>query len=195
MTTTSEDKLKVWGYVMTQYSLKLGLRKFGSKGQTAAVKELTQLHVMDTWTPMYADRLSREQKMRALSSLLFLKEKRMGDVKGGACVNGAPQRAYIPREEAASLTVLTELTLITVSIAAHKKRFVRCYDVPSAFVNTDVNEEVIMVLKGDLAEMMIQVAPEVYRKYVAADRKGNKILYVKLWKAFFGLMRASLLFY
>jgi hypothetical protein len=64
-----------------------------------------------------------------------------------------------------------------------------------AFVNTDVNEEVIMVLKGDLAEMMIQVTPGVYRKYVAADKKGNKILYVKLQKALYGLMRASLLFY
>jgi hypothetical protein len=126
MTTTSEDELKVWGYVMIQYNLKPGLRKFESKGQTAAVKELTQLHVMDTWTPMYADRLSREQKMRALSSLLFLKEKRMGDVKGRACVNGEPQRAYIPREEAASPTVLTELTFITASIAAHEKRFVQC---------------------------------------------------------------------
>ncbi len=72
MTTTSEDELKVWGYVMTQYNLKPEIRKFGTKGQTAAVKELTQLHVMDTWTPMYTNRLSREQKMRALSSLLFL---------------------------------------------------------------------------------------------------------------------------
>jgi hypothetical protein len=62
-------------------------------------------------------------------------------------------------------------------------------------VNTDVDKEVIMVLKGDLAEMMIQVVPEVYRKYVAADKKGNKILYVKLQKALYGLMRASLLFY
>jgi hypothetical protein len=48
MTITSKDELKVWGYVMTQYNLKPGLCKFGSKGQTAAVKELTQLHVMDT---------------------------------------------------------------------------------------------------------------------------------------------------
>jgi hypothetical protein len=48
MTTTSEDKLKVWGYVMTQYNLKPGLRKFGNKGEMAAVNELTQLHVMDT---------------------------------------------------------------------------------------------------------------------------------------------------
>ena len=87
-----------------------------------------------------------------------------------------------------------ESTFITASIAAHERRVVQCYDVPSAFVNTNVDEEVIMVLKGDLAEMMIQVAPEVYQKYVAVDKKGTKILYVKLQKALYGLMRASLLF-
>jgi hypothetical protein len=35
----------------------------------------------------------------------------------------------------------------------------------------------------------------VYRKYVMVDRKGMKILYVKLQKALYGLMRLSLLFY
>jgi hypothetical protein len=35
----------------------------------------------------------------------------------------------------------------------------------------------------------------VYRKYVSLDKKGTKILYVKLQKALYGLMRASLLFY
>jgi hypothetical protein len=43
--------------------------------------------------------------------------------------------------------------------------------------------------------MMIQIAPEVFRKYMMVDRKGTKILYVKLQKALYGLMRASLLFY
>ena len=180
---------------MTQYNLKPGLRKFGKKGQAAAVKELTQLHIMDTWTPLQADKLSREQRMRALSSLLVLKEKRTGDIKGRACINGAPQRAYIPKEDAASPTVSTEPTFITASIAAHEQRVVRCYDMPSAFVNTDVDEEVIMVLKGDLAKMMVQIAPEIYWKYIAVDKKGTKILYVKLQKALYGLMRASLLFY
>ena len=52
-----------------------------------------------------------------------------------------------------------------------------------------------MVLKGKLADMMIQIAPEVYMKYVTADRKGTPILYVNLQKAMYGLMRASLLFY
>ena len=82
-----------------------------------------------------------------------------------------------------------------MTIAAKERRKVRCYDVPSAFVNTDVDKDVIMVLKGELADLMTQIAPEVYRKYVTVDRMGTPILYVKLQKALYGLMRASLLFY
>jgi hypothetical protein len=80
--TTSQEEMMVWAYMMTQYNLKPGLRKFGTRGVTAAVKELTQLHIMDTLMPLEASKLSREQRMHALSSLLFLKEKRTGDVKG-----------------------------------------------------------------------------------------------------------------
>jgi hypothetical protein len=61
MITTSEDELKVWGYMMTQHNLKPGLRKLGKKEEMAAVNKLTQLHVMDTWRAMYADKLSQEQ--------------------------------------------------------------------------------------------------------------------------------------
>jgi hypothetical protein len=52
-----------------------------------------------------------------------------------------------------------------------------------------------MVLKGELLDMMIQIAPQVYRKYVTINKKGTLILYVKLKKSLYGLMRASLLFY
>ena len=39
----SEDEFKVWAYVMMQYNLKPGLRKFGVREATAAVDELTLL--------------------------------------------------------------------------------------------------------------------------------------------------------
>ena len=180
---------------MTKYNLKPGLRKFGARGETAAISELTQLHVMDTWTVMDPTKLTREDRTKALSSLLFLKEKRCGTIKGRACVNGAPQRAYIPKEDTASPTVSTESIFITSAIAASEKRHVRCYDIPSAFVNTDVDENVLMVLRGELAEMLVLIAPQIYRKHIAIDKKGTPILYVKLQKALYGLMGASLLFY
>jgi hypothetical protein len=126
---------------------------------------------------------------------LFLKEKRTGKIKGRACVNGAPQQAYIPKEDAALPTVLTESTFITAAIAASEHQKIRCYVMPSAFVNTDADEDMLMVLKGELSDMMVQIAPQVYRKYVTVDRKGTPILYVKLQKALYWLMRVSLLFY
>ncbi len=52
LTTTSEDEVKVWGYMMTQCSLKAGLQKIGEKSTTAAMQELAQLHVVDTWKAM-----------------------------------------------------------------------------------------------------------------------------------------------
>jgi hypothetical protein len=173
---------------------KPGLRKFAARGEKAAINKLNQLHIMDTWTVMDALRLSREERLKALSSLLFLKKKNRSNQRR-ACINGAPQREYISKEEAASPTVSTELTFITAAIAANKKRKLRCYDVPSAFVNKDVDEDVFMVLKGELADMMAQITPQVYRKYVTVDRKSTPILYMKLQKALYGLMRASLLFY
>jgi hypothetical protein len=83
MVTNSKDEVKVWGYMMTQYNLKAGLQKFGKKGASAAaMEELTQLHMMGTWRAMDPSKLSQEEQMQALSSLLFLKEKRSGKVKG-----------------------------------------------------------------------------------------------------------------
>jgi hypothetical protein len=58
-----KDKIKIWGYVMMQYDLKPGLRKFGDRGATAEEKELNQLHIMDTWTAMDLTKLSREEQM------------------------------------------------------------------------------------------------------------------------------------
>jgi hypothetical protein len=84
---------------------------------------------------------------------------------------------------------------ITAAIAAKEKRKVQCYDISSAFVNTDVDEDVLMVLRGELANMMVQIAPQIYRKYITVDRKGTPILYVKLQKALYELMQVSLLFY
>jgi hypothetical protein len=59
-------------------------------------------------------------------------------IKGQACINGVLQWVYIPKEDAALLTVSMEPTLITATMAANEKRNVRCYDMPSAYVNTDV---------------------------------------------------------
>ena len=52
-----------------------------------------------------------------------------------------------------------------------------------------------MLLKGKTAELMAAVNPKLYRKYIAYDKKGNALLYVRMHKALYGLLRSALLFY
>ena len=134
--TQSEDEMVVMKYLLTQYNLKAGLKHFGEKGIAAAKGKLAKLHVMDNWVPEDPTMLSRAEKVKALSYLIFLKGKRSGKVKGRACVNGAPQRAYIRKEDALSPTVANESVFINSVIAANEKRFVRCYGVPGSFLHT-----------------------------------------------------------
>ena len=165
--------MAVMKYILTQYNLKAGLRRFGEKGVAAAKGDLTQLHVMDTWVPEDPSMLSIAEKVRALSSLIFLKEKRSGKVKGRACMNVAPQISYIRKEDSSSPTVANESVFITLVISAHEKRFVRCYDVPGAFLHTESDGNVLLVCRGELAEMMEHIAHQIYQPYVKMDKKGT----------------------
>ena len=68
-------------------------------------------------------------------------------------------------------------------------------DIANAFLHSENDEEILMLLRGKLAEMMVQVDPMMYRKYVPYSAKGQAMLYVKLIKALYGMLRATLLFY
>ena len=81
----------ITGIIMTQYSLNKGLKEFGDRGEEAVVKELSSLKDMDTFFPMDAETLTKEQRAKAISSLMFLKEKRDGTIKGRACAISTPQ--------------------------------------------------------------------------------------------------------
>ena len=120
--TQNPDKIAVWGYPMTQYNLKDGLRKFDKRADKAAVKELTTLHVMNTWKANHMHKLPKEKRASTLSSRVFIKEKWDGTVKGCMCIDGSPQRKTIPKKSAASPTLTTESVFMTCLILAHKRR-------------------------------------------------------------------------
>ncbi len=58
-----------------QYSLCKGLKLFGKEGNEVAMSELTQLHDMETYYPVHAHKLTRQQRIDALSLLIFLTQK------------------------------------------------------------------------------------------------------------------------
>jgi hypothetical protein len=150
---------------MMQMSLKQGLKKWGKRAEEGAMKEMHQLNDLKAFFPRDPKTLTREQRVRALSSLIFLKEKDSDSV------------------------------FITGAINACENRDVATMDLPGAFLNTVTDEVVIMVLKDELCELMCKVNPKLYRRYVTYHKKGNPVLYVQLYKALYGLMRSALLFY
>jgi hypothetical protein len=91
--------------------------------------------------------------------------------------------------------VALECVLITATIDAFERRDVEIVYVPGAFLTADMDEEVIMCLRGRLAELMVKTAPNIYLKFISIDNKGDSILYVKLQKALYGCLRIALLFY
>jgi hypothetical protein len=75
-------------------SLKRGLDYFGQDGADAVVKDLEQLDYRNVIKPVHADKLTREQKRRALRYLMYLTRKRCGRIKAGGCADGRKQRLY-----------------------------------------------------------------------------------------------------
>ena len=74
----SDDEVNhdIIGVVMAQhFSLKAGLEKLGVPGEKATTKELTQLHTMVTFIPMDPAKLTRADRLKALSSLVLLIKK------------------------------------------------------------------------------------------------------------------------
>ena len=152
-----------------QYLLEAGLRAFG-KGETAVTKELHHFNNYSVFDPIHANTLTDEEKSQALGSLIFIKEKRNGDIKARSCANGSVQREHIAKDEAASPTVALESVFTTATIDAREKREVVTIDIPGAFLHADNDDYVIMRMTGTLAELMAKTDPKLYRKYLSVEK-------------------------
>jgi hypothetical protein len=89
----------------------------------------------------------------------------------------------------------TEAVFITAVVNAYEGHDLTCFDIPGSFLHADSDKDITMILKGRLAELMVQVAPNLYRKYISVDRKRMAMLYIKMQKAIYELLRSALLFY
>ena len=111
------------------------------------------------------------------------------------CADGRKQRGDWTKQESTSPTLSNESVFITSVVDAHKRRDVGCYDIPILFLHSESDEDITTILKGRLAELMVKVAPNLYRIYISIDKKGTAIFYAKMQKAMYGLLRSALLFY
>eukprot|EP00957_Ditylum_brightwellii_P059891 4546885-Ditylum_brightwellii.AAC.1 len=86
-------------FLTEQMTARKGLKIFSERGIAAPQKELKQLLYQEVMHPVDVKSLTYEQKMSALRYLMFLKEKRSGEVKCRGCADGRKQRIYKTKEE------------------------------------------------------------------------------------------------
>ena len=87
-----------------------------------------------------------------------------------------------------------ESLMLSCTIDAKERRLVITADIPGAFMQADMDEVLYMKLEGPLAKLLTKVDPKKYEKFVEYE-KGKPVMYVRLKKALYGTLQASLLFW
>ena len=181
--------------LMNQMTAKAGIKKHGEAAITALMQELSHnLHEKDVIEGKMFHELTPEQRRKALRIVALIKEKRDGRLKGRVCADGRPQRAYTDPAAVYSPTVSTEGMTLTLAVDAAEKRFVSVCDIDGAYLHAHMDEFVIMVFEGHMAEMLVRACP-MYKKFLHVTKDGKKILYVRLKRALYGCIRSAMLWW
>ncbi len=161
---------------------------------------MKQLHWHNLYKPRHWHILTKKQKEQILESHIFVEEKRDGTIKAWKVIGGNKQRDYITKEDVSSPMVTAEAVMLTCVIDAQDERDVAVVDIPNAFVQTVVSEEdaehrVVVRIRGPLVDILVSIAPGVYRPYVSTTKTGQKVLIVECLNTVYGTMVAALLYY
>ena len=127
-------------------SAKEGIKSFGNKTLIALYNKFLQLHDTSTFHPIKANRLIYKQKKQALQALLLIKEKRDRTIKGRTVANGAQQRAYKSKIELISLTVHSDIFILSAITDVFKKRDIATADIKGAYLHTTMSKFVVVKL-------------------------------------------------
>ena len=114
-------------------------------------------------------------------------------MKGQGCADRRKQRLYKLKEETSSPTVRLESLLLSCMIDAKENQKVMTCDILGAFMQADIDEQLILKFDGDLVELLIQVEP-TYQPYIMY--KGRQpVLYAEHDKSLYGTLQVVLLFW
>jgi len=177
-----------------------GRKKFGKRGDQAAINEFDQLHQRNCFTPIDLSKLTPIEKKKAQAAMMLLSEKKDSIVKGRCVYEGSKTRPYFTKEETASPTASAESIFITATIDAHKEHDFMTADIPNAFIQAslenlkDGDEKVVMKVTGMLVDLLVKVAPDVYGPFVVFEN-GRKVLYLQVLRALYGMLQAALIWY
>ena len=70
---------------------------------------------------------------------------------------------------------------------AWENRKVTVLDVPSAFMQVEMDELVHVCFRGEMVDKLLEIDHELYSSYVT-EEQGEKVMYVELLKALYGTL-------
>jgi hypothetical protein len=161
----------------------------------AIVKELYTLHVKGVWEPVDISALKMSERRRIIRSSMFIKEKYRGDGSfeklKARLVAGGHMQDRSDMGDVSSPVVSSTSVNILAAIAAHEGRHVYTVDIGSAYLNSDMSGDcVLMKLSPELADILVKLENS-YEKYLNFDGS----LTVHLVKALYGCVKSSSLWY
>ena len=106
---------------------------------------------------------------------MFITEKTNGTVMARKVADSSKQHMYDGYEKSyvSSPTVITESIFLIGVVDTRERRAQAVLDIANAFLHTDNDERVLMLIHGKFAEMMVRIGPLLYRKYVTYSAKGT----------------------
>ena len=143
--TEEQSDAHIVGVIFAQhFSLKKGLELFGEKADAAVQKELNQIHQIDTYESVHKSDLTFEDRKKALALLMFITEKRNGDIKARKVADGSKQRTYdrYDKSDGSSPTVATDSIFLTGVIDAYELLAIAILDIANAFLHAENDEHV-----------------------------------------------------
>ena len=140
-----------------------GIKLFGTKGTDAVETELRQLHNRKVIKPVLPADLSKEQKWKSLAYLMFIKEKRCGNIKGRGCADGRKQRGWMDKEDTSSSTVSTQALMLSCMIDTKENRYVSPAYIPGAFMQTDdASGSTHLKMEGIMVDILLDIHKDRY---------------------------------
>ena len=118
-------------------------------------------------------------------------------IRGRMVADGSKQRSYegYEKSDGALPTAGKDSVIMTSVIDTNKGQDVAVIDAQNAFLQSENDQRIIIAMRDKIAELLVQLNPELYRPYIWYSKKGVPMLYVLVSKALYGMLRAALLFY
>ena len=191
-----EDEIVAEGMMFAlQYSLKKGVKLYGQECTEATKDELIGIIKRSVFAGKLWEELSSEARRKMLRAKVMVTEKFVNGIferlKARLVVLGNLQdKGEYMQSELSSPTPSAAVILLQAAIAAAKNRYVRTFDVGQAFLNSELQKEIHVILDKEVVDIMVTI-DKVYEQF----RRKDGSMIVQLMKALYGIVEAPKLWY